>query len=107
MRIKGVAVQHEEDLHRGMTDTLVTVDKRVALHQREAKRRCLGDDGGIEILTCEGCLRLGHGSLDGSEVANACGATALRKDPLVEVKDLRQGQVTHSQASRLYSSAFF
>src|SRR5262245_61095778 len=107
MRIKGVAVQHEEDFHRGVTDTLVAVDEWVALHEREAKRCCLGDRGRIEVLTSEGCLRLGHSSLDDAEVANACGATARRKNPLVEGEDLRQGQITHAQASRLYSSAFF
>ncbi|CAN99144.1 hypothetical protein predicted by Glimmer/Critica [Sorangium cellulosum So ce56] len=107
MGIKGVAVQHQEDFHRRMADTLIAVDEWVALHEREAESCRLGDHGRIELLTSEGCLRLGHSSLDGAEVANACGATARRKNPLVEEEDLRQGQVAHAQASRLYRSAFF
>lgn len=37
-----IAVQAQKDFHRGMGDTLVTVDKGVVQDERRAERRCFG-----------------------------------------------------------------
>jgi hypothetical protein len=56
-----LSVEDEEDLHDSMTDTLVPIDKGVSLHQCEAKRGGLLQEGRVEVGSAERCARLCEG----------------------------------------------
>ena len=52
------AVENEEDLHGGVSDAFVAIDKGVALNQREGERSGLLNQRGIQIAATERGLGL-------------------------------------------------
>src|SRR5438477_497860 len=50
-------VEHQECLHGGVPNALVAIDERVALNQRQAQRRGLVSESGIQVTTTERGLR--------------------------------------------------
>ncbi len=70
-------VQYEEDFHRGVTDSLVSVDKGMTLYERETKRGGFLNKGWVQLDTIERGERLCECGLNSPEVAHT-GGTAGR-----------------------------
>src|SRR2546422_2224788 len=100
------AVEYQERLHGGMPDALVAIDERVALNQRQAQRRALINEGGIQVNTIERGLGLGDGGLQRTKVPDAGRATSRLEEAPMQLNDLPQRDIPH-QARRRYSSWFF
>ena len=63
------AVQQKRDLHRGMANSLVPVDKRMVLNQRKAKCGSFGHHTWVEICTTKRLARLSERCLQQADVA--------------------------------------
>jgi len=100
------AVENEEDLHGGVSDAFVAIDKGVALNQREGERGGLLNQRWIQIDATERGLRLGDRGFEGAEIANPRCAAGRVEEAAVQVDDLPQGEIAH-QARRRYNSSFF
>jgi multidrug efflux pump subunit AcrB len=70
-----------------MAHSLVAVDEGMVLHQREAKRRRLRDQGGIEIVAPESLLRLAESGLQEAEVAKTVRGLFEATPGVVDVHD--------------------
>src|SRR5439155_20667503 len=99
-------VEHQECLHGGVPNALVAIDERVALNQRQAQRRGLVSESGIQVTTTERGLRLGDCGLQRPEVPDAGRAAGRLEEAPVQLNDLPQRDVAH-QARRRYNSWFF
>jgi len=100
------AVEDEERLHGGVSNTLVAIDKRVALDQRETRRRRFLNQRGIQIDAPEGRLGLGDRRLKCAKIADAGGAAGGFEETAMQFDDLAECELPH-QARRRYNSSFF
>src|SRR5207249_10011945 len=64
-------VEYQECLHGGMPDTLVAIDERIALNQRQTQRRGLLSESGIQVTTTDRGLRLCASGLQLTELPDA------------------------------------
>src|SRR3989442_5785661 len=99
-------VEYQECRHGGMPDTLVAIDERMALNQRQTQRRGLLSESGIQVTTTERGLGLGDCGLQRTEVPDAGRAPGRPEEAPMQLNDLPQRNVAH-QARRRYSSWFF
>jgi len=100
------AVEDEERLHGGVPNTLVAIDKRVALDQRETQCRGFLNQRRIQIDALEGRLGLGDRGLKCAKIADAGGAPGGFEETAMQFDDLAECEIPH-QARRRYNSSFF
>src|SRR3990167_3113786 len=100
------AVQDQTRRHRRMCHALVAINERVALHQREAKRRSFLSERGIQVDTAERGFGLSDSGLKRSDIAGARGAAGRFEEAAMQFHDLPEREIPH-QARRRYSSSFF
>ena len=86
------AVEDEERLHGGVPNTLVAIDKRVALDQRETQRRRFLNQRGLQIDAPEGRLGLGGRRLK-------CAKSRMPAAPVVASRRRRCSSTTSPSAS--------
>ena len=99
------AVEKEEGLHGGVPSAFVTVDKRVALNQRECPSSSSLNRSWVELNATERGFGLGDRRFEQSEIPNARRATCCLEDVAVRVDDLLRGEVTHQARLRWPRSA--
>ena len=96
-----VAVEQQHRLERGVAYPLVAVHEGVIADEREAQRRGLVGQRGIQVHTGETGPRLRDRRLKRPQVTNADRAACLLNDGGVEGEDLRERQVPHAGARPL------
>lgn len=94
------SVKDQERLQRGVSNTLVAIDKWMIGYQREAESSGLCRQTRVEVVPAEGHSRLCDSRLQGSQIANAFRPTTLLDHQSVKFEHLRKRQIAHSaQAS--------
>lgn len=94
------AVEDQEGFHGGMPHAFVAIDERVILNQRQAQRRALLNEGGIQVNTIEGDLRLRNGGFQPTKVADArCAAGRLEEAPM-QLNNLTQRDIPNQARRR-------
>jgi hypothetical protein len=68
------------------------------LIKREAKRRRLRDQGGIEIVAPEGLLRLAESGFQEAEVAKTVRTAGLGDDQVVKLQYLSEAEVSRHRS---------
>src|SRR5206468_9142982 len=91
-------VEYQECLHGGMPDTLVAIDERMALNQRQTQRRGLLSESGIQVTTTERGLGLGDCGLQRTEVPDAGRAPGRPEEAPIDRKSTRLNS-SHDQIS--------
>jgi hypothetical protein len=85
------AVEQKKGGHRSVSQALVSVDKRMALSEREAQRRCLLDHIAVEVTSSERGSRLGHSRFEGCQVTKSGGTTSRCEHETVQFDYLTPG----------------
>ena len=94
------AVQQKRDLHRGMANPLVPVNKWMVLNQLKAKCGSLGHQPGVEVCTTKCLPGLSERRLQQTEVSQTSTPTALLDQAAMQVQHLGEGQPTHQARRR-------
>ena len=82
------AIQQKRDLHRGMANPLVPVNKWMVLNQRKAKCGSLGHQPGVEVCTTKCLPGLSERRLQQTEVSKTSTPTALLNQAAMKVEHL-------------------
>ncbi len=88
-------IEHQEDLERGVGNTLVAVEKRMTANKGEAQGGGLLGQRRIEIYTVKRGFGLRDCSFDDRQVANTSGTARNSEESVVKLKDLRDREVPH------------
>ena len=93
-------IQHEERFHRGMADSLVSVNERMILDQRERHRRRLFSERWIEFLAGKSHVRLCYRRFECAEIANAGRAARLLDQAPVQFENLVERKIADHASRR-------
>ncbi len=94
-RVELPAVQQQENLHRSVTDALVSINEWMVLDHRVAERSSLLLYRAVEILPTEGNHRLGNCRLQATEIANLRRTAGLFNDEPMQIQDLGKREIPH------------
>ena len=98
-------VEAQEGLHRGVTDALVAVNKRVVADERKAQSRRFIRQSRAQVFAVKHHKGLGEGRLSGTLIADAVTAPNGINHHAMQIKKFVKINGAY-HASRRYSSAF-
>jgi hypothetical protein len=90
-----VAIQLQENACRRQRSALVAVDKGMVLDQRVRKRRCLGPQVRVQVISPECSLWTGQRRIEEPYIAEATTSACLLDQAGVQEKNFVEGQVFH------------